>query len=250
MPRPCWCCIFNAPYKYGTLAYMRVCTHMMDIRFKNASVFVVAGPSSSGKTVFVSKLIKYKKFLFQYDIPSVKWFYSGVGGQPPEGVVGIKVESPGQGLPEDWVDLIKPWDMAVFDDLLMETAADKSLTAAFTRLAHHKPCTLVYITQNLFHKSADARTRSLNMHYLVLMKNPRDASQIGHIARQMYPGNAEALIKAYQQATHSTPYSYILIDFHQDTPAELRIRTNIFDANPSVFLINTLPVRKVGVVKK
>jgi len=221
----------------------------MDIRFKNASVFVIAGPSSSGKTVFVGKLIKYKKSLFQHHIPLVKWFYSGEGGQPPQGVIGIKVD--GASLPENWVDLIEPWEMAVFDDLLMETATNKTLTAAFTRLAHHKPCTLVYITQNLFHRSADARTRSLNMHYLVLMKNPRDASQIGYIARQMYPGatGAEALIEAYRQVTENTPYSYLLIDFHQDTPVELRIRTNIFNVHPIVFLINTPQQKKITLNK-
>ena len=37
----------------------------MDVRLKNESVLVVAGPSSSGKTVFVTKLIRYKNQLFQ-----------------------------------------------------------------------------------------------------------------------------------------------------------------------------------------
>ena len=208
----------------------------MDVRFKNESVFVIAGPSSSGKTVFVSKLIKYKTQLFRHVIPKVKWFYSEQGGNPPAGVVAIK------GMPQGWSDFIAPWDMVVIDDLLIETAGDKSLTAAFTRLAHHKPCTLVYITQNLFHKSADSRTRSLNMHYLVLMKNPRDATQISQLARQMYPGaGTEALVGVYRSVTNNTPYSYLLIDFHQDTPNELRIRTNIFptDVEHPVFLINT-----------
>lgn len=205
------------------------------MRFKNDSVIIVAGPSASGKTVFVTNLVQYKNDLFRKPIPSVKWFYSAEGGSPPKGVTAI------MGLVKGWSDYINPWDMVVIDDLLVETANDKTLTAAFTRLAHHKPCTLVYITQNLFHKSTDARTRSLNMHYLVMMKNPRDASQISHIARQMYPKASEALVEAYHSVTHNSPYSYLLMDFHQDTPAELRIRTNIFphdDTHP-VFLINT-----------
>jgi len=217
----------------------------MDIRFKNQSVIVVAGPSSSGKTVFVTRLIAHKAELFQHPIPAVKWFYSGEGGAPPKDPKGVVV--PIKGLREDnWTDFIQPWDMVVIDDLLIETASSKSLTAAFTRLAHHKPCTLVYITQNLFHKSADSRTRSLNMHYLVLMKNPRDATQIAHLARQMYPGGraADALIEVYRKVTHAKPYSYLLIDFHQDTPNELRIRTNIFPDDAAagghpVFIINT-----------
>jgi hypothetical protein len=207
----------------------------MDTRFKNDSVFVVAGPSSSGKTVFVTKLIRYKNQLFREPIPDVKWFYSGEGGQPPSGVTAIR------GLVDGWTSHINPYDMVVIDDLLIETAGNKTLTAAFTRLAHHKPCTLVYITQNLFHKSADSRTRTLNMHYLVLMKNPRDATQISYIARQMYPKASTALVGAYQSVTSNTPYSYLLFDFHQETPPALRIRTKIFptDVTHPVFIINT-----------
>jgi len=207
----------------------------MDIRFKNESVIAVAGPSTSGKTVFVTRLIQYKKQLFRKPITGVKWFYSPEGGPPPSGVTAIK------GMSDQWTDFINPWDIVVIDDLLIETASNKLLTAAFTRLAHHKPCTLVYITQNLFHKAADARTRSLNMHYLVMMKNPRDATQISHIARQMYPNASEALVEVYRSVTANSPYSYLLIDFHQDTPTELRIRTNIFpdDENHPVFIINT-----------
>lgn len=207
----------------------------MDVRFKNESVIVVTGPSSSGKTVFVNRLIKHASQLFRKPITDVKWFYSAEGGQPPSGVTAIK------GLVEGWAELVQAWDMVVIDDLLIETANNKMLTAAFTRLAHHKPCTLVYITQNLFHKSADSRTRSLNMHYLVMMKNPRDATQISHIARQMYPKSSEALVQVYRHVTANKPYSYLLIDFHQDTPMELRIRTNIFpdDENHIVFVINT-----------
>ena len=165
----------------------------------------------------------------------MKWYYSGDGGSPPPGVHAVK------GLVEGWSDLVNPYDMVVIDDLLIETAGSKSLTAAFTRLAHHKPCTLVYITQNLFHKSADSRTRTLNMHYLVLMKNPRDATQVAHLARQMYPKSSNALVGAYQSVTSSTPYSYLLFDFHQETPPSLRIRTKIFPTDDShpVFIINT-----------
>jgi len=165
----------------------------------------------------------------------VKWYYSGDGGSPPPGVHAVK------GLVEGWSDLVNPYDMVVIDDLLIETAGSKSLTAAFTRLAHHKPCTLVYITQNLFHKSADSRTRTLNMHYLVLMKNPRDATQVAHLARQMYPKSSNALVGAYQSVTSNTPYSYLLFDFHQETPPSLRIRTKIFPTDDShpVFIINT-----------
>lgn len=216
---------------------------VIDARFKNESVFVVSGPSTSGKTVFVTQLIQHRRELFRKPVKGVKWFYSSEGGEPPasQHIKSFK------GLPKQWTRLVDPWDIVVLDDLLIETATNKVLTAAFTRLAHHKPCTLIYITQNLFHKSADSRTRSLNMHYLVMMKNPRDATQISHLARQMYPNCSSALVEVFRRVTDK-PYSYLLFDFHQDTPSELRLRTNIFPTDPThpVYIINTLEdVKKV-----
>ena len=45
------------------------------------------------------------------------------------------------------------------------------------------------------------RTISLNAHYLILFKNPRDASQINHLAKQMYPTKSKFMVEAYRDAT-------------------------------------------------
>jgi len=55
----------------------------------------------------------------------------------------------------------------------------------FTKISHHRNIGVVYLTQNLFDKNKYARTISLNAHYPVLFKNPRDATQFATLARQM-----------------------------------------------------------------
>ena len=70
------------------------------------------------------------------------------------------------------------------------------------------------------------RTISLNSHYLLILKNPRDKSQIINLSRQLYPTNMKFLQRVYQDAT-SKPYGYILLDLTPDTPEELRCRTLI-----------------------
>ena len=50
--------------------------------------------------------------------------------------------------------------------------------------------------QNVFIKNEEIRTISLNSHYLLVLKNPRDASQINHLAMQMYPGKTKNVQKA------------------------------------------------------
>jgi len=45
---------------------------------------------------------------------------------------------------------------------------------------------VVYLSQNLFPENKFARTMRMNAHYMVLFKNPRDATQVANLARQMY----------------------------------------------------------------
>ena len=68
---------------------------------------------------------------------------------------------------------------------------------------------------------------SLNAHYLVIFKNPRDANQLATLARQMYPGSSKFLIESFGDATRK-PYGYLLIDLKPDIEDRLRIRTQIF----------------------
>ncbi|KAK7103579.1 hypothetical protein V1264_018449 [Littorina saxatilis] len=94
----------------------------------------------------------------------------------------------------------------------------------------------MYIVQNLFGKNKEQRTISLNSHYLVVFKNPRDASQITHLAKQMYPGKLKYVQEAFKDAT-SMPHGYLLFDLRQETPDQLRLRTKLFPPeHPVVYL--------------
>jgi hypothetical protein len=68
---------------------------------------------------------------------------------------------------------------------------------------------------------------NLNMPYLVLFKNPRDAGQVATLARQMYPGKSKFVLEAFDDATKK-PYGYLFVDLKPDTDDAHRIRTNIF----------------------
>ena len=97
----------------------------------------------------------------------------------------------------------------------------------FTKISHHRNVSVLYLTQNLFPKNKHARTISLNSHYLVLFKNPRDAGQFAILARQMYPGGSKFAVEAFKDATEK-PYGYLLVDLKPDTNESHRLRTDIF----------------------
>ena len=62
---------------------------------------------------------------------------------------------------------------------------------------------------------------------MVVFKNPRDALQMSHLARQMYTGHVKFVQEAFKNAT-SVPYGYLLVDLKQDTPEDMRLCTTIF----------------------
>jgi hypothetical protein len=107
---------------------------------------------------------------------------------------------------------------------MMGGKAIESIVDWFTRKAHHRNTSVIYITQNLFDRAPQYRTISLNAHYLVLFKNPRDKSQIGVLSRQLQMPH---LLPAYEEAT-GKPHGYLLVDLSPQTPEELRLRSQLF----------------------
>jgi hypothetical protein len=132
----------------------------------------------------------------------------------------------------------KTRNLVVLDDQMessnVRQRGGSSLAKFFTQGSHHRNLTVVYIVQNLFHQSPPMRTVSLNSHYLVLFKNPRDKSQVRALASQMYPSYTNFLVGAYEDAT-SVPYGYIVLDLRPDTPDELRVRTGVFDRKMVIY---------------
>lgn len=122
---------------------------------------------------------------------------------------------------------IQPYDIVVLDDLIHESKNSQDVTAMFTRAAHHKPCFIIFIMQNLF-PGKEARTRSLNTHYYIILKNPRDKSQIEFLARQVLPRQPKTLVDIFEAATEK-PHSYLFLDLTQECPEGYRFRSNLFD---------------------
>ena len=71
--------------------------------------------------------------------------------------------------------------LIVLDDL-MDSAYSRKVSGLFTKGSHHRNISLVLITQNLFHQNLSSRDIYLNSKYIGLFKNPRDETQIVHLA--------------------------------------------------------------------
>ena len=109
---------------------------------------------------------------------------------------------------------------------MIEAGKDNRIVNLFTKGSHHRNLSVIYVVQNLFHQGKGNRSISLNSHYLVLFKNPRDKLQILTLAKQMYPGRTDFFLKQYEEAVRR-PYGHLLIDLKTTTQDDCRLRTNV-----------------------
>ena len=193
----------------------------MDMRLRAPFTMLVAGPTGSGKTVLVSRLIEHASALSDPPPSEIIYCYDEwqSGFEPLSQKVTFK-----KGVPDDTIllnDGRHRW--IIVDDLMDELLDGKAANELFTKKSHHRKISVVFIVQNLFHKNI--RTVSVNTHYMFIAKSPRDATSVLNIAKQAFPGRTKYVMEAYRDAT-KRPHSFLLIDMRQETDDDARLIAN------------------------
>ena len=200
----------------------------MDVRFQTPANFYICGQSQSGKSYLVRSMLYNLEELFT-PVPSRIVYcygeYQSVFDDMRSKIPNISFV---EGLPEDLYQMLEGHQnsMIIIDDLMTQCSQNQNISDLFTKGSHHKGITVMYLTQNLFPPGKQSRTISLNSHYMIIFKNPRDSLGISTLARQMYPRNVNYLLDSFHDATRE-PHGYLLIDLHQSTPENMRLRTNV-----------------------
>jgi len=193
----------------------------MTLVWKHPFTSLISGPTGCGKTQFTIKLLQNASQVVNPPPEKIIWCY-GVYQNSFSQLPQVEFQ---EGIPDISIFDGKCRTLLVLDDLMHET--DDRITKIFTKISHHMDVSVLYLTQNIFYGGKQNRTIGLNAHYLVLFRNPRDATQVAHLARQMYPGKSKFLIEAFKDATQE-PFSYMLLDLKPDTEEKFRVRTKIF----------------------
>ena len=180
---------------------------------------MICGPSKSGKTTWVINLIEHRDVLFKDKIQKIYWFY-GTWQRDYEKLKNDVIFK--NGIDEENTS-IEANSMVVIDDLVAETENNRSVTALFTKLVHHQNLFLVYVSQNFYHQSREARMHHLISHFIVFFKNPRDKTQVNILARQMFPGRSPREFSIMFDQVTEKAHGYLLIDLRQEIPAEVHL---------------------------
>ena len=199
------------------------------------SNILVSGPTGSGKTQFVSKLIRYHHL---DPFPNrILYLYSEWQDEYEQLLVDVPQIVFQRGFPDNLTERFSASDrnLLILDDQMSKIGDTRNLADLFTKGSHHRNLTIIYIVQNLFDKGKSMRTASLNSQYLILFKSPRDKTVIQHLSNQMFPKKGRFLIESFEDATQ-VPYGYLMIDLRQETPEDMRVRTHIFDNQETVYV--------------
>lgn len=193
----------------------------LEAHFKHPFTAIIAGPTGCGKSSWIKKLLENLRKIIPRP-EKIYWCYSE--WQKLYESIDDRVEFVDGLLDIDKLNK-EQRNLIIIDDLMGEK--DDGLTKLFTKGSHHRNTSVMYITQNIFEQHKDSRTISLNSQYMLAFKNPRDPSQIDHLARQVFPSNSKYLLEAFLKAT-SKEFGYLFIDLTQTTPDDYRLRTSVF----------------------
>ena len=203
------------------------------VKFHAPALITLSGASGSGKTVFTDRLIRNADALFDQPVAAVMYCYTAYQDK----FAAMEREIPGivfyRGVPA--VESVREWAgddgahrLLILDDLQTTALESKDVADIATIHSHHSNVSCVTVYQNLFGSGKYARTIALQAHYIVVMKNLRDQTQLSHLSRQIYPGKPQLLPNLMKAVTKRDKYPYILIDLSPHSDTDYRLRTDIF----------------------
>ena len=214
------------------------------MKLKHPSNIVVSGPTGSGKTEFVLRLLE--KDMLSPSPNNIIWVYGEWQGKYDR----LRAIAEKKGIPIDFVYGYKPWiydrldikkrNVLVLDDVMGEMGDSSDLSRLFTQGSHHRNVTVIFIIQNSYHKGKAMRDAMTNAQYRVYFKNNADRLQERTDAQRAYPTNRNFFLKAMEDAC-KVKHGYLLRDMRADTPDVLRLRTNIFNDETVYVPADTAP---------
>ena len=189
----------------------------------------IVGPTGAGKTWWIRQFITDLPRMYEDPAPEKVLYCYGID-QPlfHDMAAQISYLTFHQGLPpDDTLEALQGHYLIVIDDLASEVVKSDNMQQLFVRGCHHRKLTVMFVLHNIYEQGKNARTIALNSQYLILFKNPRDASQIHTLGRQMFPRRPNRLIDAFEDAT-KPPRGYLVVDMAPTSSDDYRLRTRVF----------------------
>ena len=185
--------------------------------FEKPSRIIISGSSGTGKSYFISKLIRKYQSCFDSVI---------VIGANLENIDDLNVKRDDNYNP--LTDDTSGRTLVIYDDIIYKKEKLATCAETFTR-GRHLGISVILITQNLFLNDKNYRIISLNCTHVVIFRN-RDVRQIFCFARSFLQNDlVQIFVNLYKRLVMNTPHGYMVIDFNKNTDNPLFIRSSVVD---------------------
>jgi hypothetical protein len=209
-----------------------------DLKFQVPASICVTGPSQSGKSEWILKLIKNRNKMFPIQFYEILYCVPEHLGMTPNPIFEkIKESFPTAQLVSGLPDVTKlnlNFDetpkLLIIDDLMTEFLASYAMVKLLSIEVHHYNITTVFTLHNLFAPSKFGRTICRNINYKVLFQNRLDLRECRNVSLQIcnQPNFLSESFEFLNQEYPDEP-SYIVIDGHiRSKHKKLFVRSQIF----------------------
>ena len=127
----------------------------LEFSFKHPTTIQISGQSGCGKTRLLLRILQHKLIkTHEGEFPKrIIWAFSEWQPDYTEARALYPHIEFVPGWQEDLYDRLSPAEsnLLIVDDLMEEAGDSKSMNALFTKGAHHRNCTVIYLLQNLYH---------------------------------------------------------------------------------------------------
>lgn len=240
-----------------------------DARFQHPFNCIVAGPSGCGKSSFVRELLEHE---LTHISVVFDWILIYLGTKPENNPVlnSLRIVDPSrveivdfrerypktedlkESFPHDLEHVMTDRSgegLVIFDDLMLEMSKSRVLVDLFTKHSHHLSVSSINITQNLFFQGtnkSDSVSVYRNAHNLVLFASPMDQTVNRYVCSKQSFGEEKITTKEMARLMKEVQkkFGYIIISAGQNTPEELRFRSDIFNTTPDGIFSQAVFVQK------
>ena len=204
-----------------------------EIKLIHPFSLIISGPTSSGKSTLLFKLLEnlhqntkpvIEKVVFIYGVYQEAFKkYPKIFFTDDLDYMDVKTDVP---------------TVIVLDDVMSSINNSKKLEELFTRGVHHRKVSVVLTLQNLFYHGNVMKTLRDNAMYIALTRHIQDVSKLDTFARQLEQKNSNYFKDSYQDATDKK-YGYLFCDLHphsnlREDPLKIKYRSLIHKAQGQV----------------
>ena len=187
--------------------------------FKHPMNMILAGPSSSGKTYYLARMLEAD--LIEPRPESIHLF-TGVKDSTGELIQALERLEQEHGIPfyqyggqidkaDEVLDDFEGRKLIIMDDLMFKVTHNEAIAQLFVNGTHHKNASAILVWQELFPRGKKniAQTMAYNAHYNVIFPTPRIVNfQI--FSNQRVGG--EQLMSLFKEMTRDTSKRPLVVD--------------------------------------